>query len=506
MNNAQKLVWEYYNKYGCLYILKWRQMGITTLFVLIRGDKSFWMENETIVITAHERDKLKEIFRKVKFAYDNLPDKIKYWDKYLLKPKAKYDNVNELFFSDKNSSIKVALDSRSGTVSGLHLTEINFMKNYGEMIAGTIPSLTPYGKDHITIESTANGMSWAWADGYNLWNNCVKMWDEAPFYPLFLPWYIDEGYEQEKPENFIIPAEVEAYRKYVVTWYKKLIGEELSKQRVDNKLYWYYKEQVRIQSSIRDWDDSEKKNMKQEYPTYPEEAFLTTWKSAIDQYKIKEIEEIDLHYTVDKRYPDLRFYRKPQQVLISVDTAWGGKKGDYFCIIWRNSDFWLVFHFYMRCDWDFAIEVLKHIHDLWYFGTIAPEVNAESGGYFIKSLKSEILENWEMENFEIYKRSQKDDSSTNRTVKKYWWLTGGWNRNTIIDNYVSLIEWDVVDEFDDREIAEMKFFTDIGWKRQAWEWEHDDAIMSDAINMYLLNFEADLVQYDLHDKLKETLN
>ena len=87
---------------------------MTTFKVIDKLDKVLMYKNVTANIVAHKKDKLQEIFQKVKFAYDSLPDVINLSDgKTRAKPQAKYDNKNELFFAENNSKIKITLDSRS---------------------------------------------------------------------------------------------------------------------------------------------------------------------------------------------------------------------------------------------------------------------------------------------------------------------------------------------------------------------------------------------------------
>jgi hypothetical protein len=86
-----------------------------TTYKIIEGlDKALFYSNQTCIITAHKQEKLKELFEKAKFAFDMLPEAIQMNDgRIWYKPKAHYNNANELYFKDINSKIKVTLDSRS---------------------------------------------------------------------------------------------------------------------------------------------------------------------------------------------------------------------------------------------------------------------------------------------------------------------------------------------------------------------------------------------------------
>jgi len=71
------------------------------------------------------------------------------------KPTTKYDSKTEYHFSN-NSVIKVSLDSRSGTPTGLHITELAFRDDAEGMMTGTLPSVPKNAP--ITVETTANGV------------------------------------------------------------------------------------------------------------------------------------------------------------------------------------------------------------------------------------------------------------------------------------------------------------------------------------------------------------
>ena len=79
--------------------LKARQLWITT-FELIDGlDDCLFKRNQTITISAHKIEKMKDFFQKVKFAYDNLEvwimdERVPWWVRR--KPKPQYDNVDKM--------------------------------------------------------------------------------------------------------------------------------------------------------------------------------------------------------------------------------------------------------------------------------------------------------------------------------------------------------------------------------------------------------------------------
>lgn len=63
-----------------LKLLKARQLGFTTYKYIDKLDKALFYSNVTVNIVAHNREKLQDIFKRVKFTYESVPDKIKLKD------------------------------------------------------------------------------------------------------------------------------------------------------------------------------------------------------------------------------------------------------------------------------------------------------------------------------------------------------------------------------------------------------------------------------------------
>src|SRR4051812_49301533 len=96
-------------------ILKARQLGITTLCCLIYLDACLFTPNTRAAIIAHRMDDAKVIFRdKVKFPYDNLDPALR------AQLPVVQDSADTLTFSN-NSSIRVSVSARSGTLQYLHV-------------------------------------------------------------------------------------------------------------------------------------------------------------------------------------------------------------------------------------------------------------------------------------------------------------------------------------------------------------------------------------------------
>lgn len=136
-------------------ILKARQLGFTTLIAILWLDHALWVPNQRCGIIAHTLTDAQSIFRdKVRFAYENLPEPL------LQRFPLTKDAADELLFAHNNSSIRVAVSMRSGTIHRLHISEMGKIAakhpdKAKEIVTGSLPTVPANGI--AIIESTAEG-------------------------------------------------------------------------------------------------------------------------------------------------------------------------------------------------------------------------------------------------------------------------------------------------------------------------------------------------------------
>jgi hypothetical protein len=136
-------------------ILKARQEGVSTFCPIFHLDRTLFTPNCNTCILAHRRDSLQKLFRIIKIAYESCPEAFQLADGAVRrKPKAKYDTKNELYFEGIDSRVHVALEVRSDTLHGLHVSEWAFIKNADEVLTATLAAVVDGGV--ITGETTAN--------------------------------------------------------------------------------------------------------------------------------------------------------------------------------------------------------------------------------------------------------------------------------------------------------------------------------------------------------------
>lgn len=169
-------------------ILKARQFGFTTLYCIDLLDEALWVRGMRCAILGHEREALDKIFEIVKRAYKNMPEQ--------LKPRTRTDNVNEYAFTHRfdgaplDSSIYVALKLRSGTVQNLHVTESAYIKDRGELNAGSKQAVPATGR--ISEETTGNGFN-EFYDFYDFYDH-KNVIDAQDYKTYFYAWYENPEY------------------------------------------------------------------------------------------------------------------------------------------------------------------------------------------------------------------------------------------------------------------------------------------------------------------------
>lgn len=233
-----------------LDILKARQIGFSTLIAAIYVIVTLLVPNRKAVIVADVAKHARNIFQKYKFMYENLPQ----WMKNAI-PLEK-SNAFEVAVSYGNGmrssiTIETASDStgRSDTANNLHLSEVAFWKvDIGDVVASLMQSVDTTDPNAIVIfETTANG-----------YNGYKEIWDkdcagETSFKPLFYPWFGDDRYSRPYTGFPLNETEKRLMKDYNLTyeqiaWYRAKLGE----LRGDDR------------------------KLRQEFPSSPVEAFLTT--------------------------------------------------------------------------------------------------------------------------------------------------------------------------------------------------------------------------------------
>lgn len=446
-NKAQKRLFDMENKIRkekwrvWLKLLKARQIWFTTYKLIDKLDKAIMYSNTTVNIVAHRRDKLQDIFQKVKFMYDNIPDVVELRDwRQRVKPQPKYDNRNELYFpKPHNSKIKITLDSRSWTLTDCHISEGAFIDNFRAMLRATIPSAE---QADITIETTANGM-----------NEFKEFWDEDDrFEEMFFPWFEQEEYQQEPYEGYVPMQELQYLQdKYDLT---------------DAQMYWYEQRYK-----------NDKDGTLQEYPSEPIDAFISTGRPFYNNKVVKEY-PINTDWVKDIIHEWLLWYNTTpnNDAMFWIDLAEWLDHWDYTTIRVRDRKLKLICTYKWHIDPADACKIVNYIHNQWIKGIVAPERN-NHWHTFIEVAK------WYSRYRNIYVPEKDNDDKKWRQVKKLWkrgWETNLVTRPIMLDEHKQVVDEWIIEM--DKDLQEECFtFIKKNGKPQADNNCHDDIVMADAI-------------------------
>lgn len=286
-NWAQKMVLD--NLWFFTIILKARQLGITTFFCILYLDQVLFKANKTAGIIAHTDADTKKIFKRIKYAWENLPEALKENIGY-----PTTDSVGELQFPN-GSSIFVARSTRGGTVQYLHISEFakicaKYPDKAREIVTGAINSVEK--GNFISIESTAEGK-----EGY-FYDYCMEAQQadvesrelsELDFKYFFFPWWKEHSYRISA--SFPITKEYETYFSKLESVHNIHLDEEQKR--------WY------IAKKNKNDED-----MYREYPSTWEEAFMAQIEGAYYAQQMQRVYEDQRIRNVpyDSRYPVLTYW------------------------------------------------------------------------------------------------------------------------------------------------------------------------------------------------------
>jgi hypothetical protein len=216
-------------------------------------------------VIAHNREDAEDFFRKkIKYAYDNLPEWLK------AEIPATSDSAKMLEFGN-GSSIRVGTSLRSGTYQYLHISEFGKLcakrpDHAEEIIAGSINTVHEGG--FIFIESTAEGGHGRYHDMYQD-AAARSSFTKLDFKSFFYPWWRDPRYVTEPTD--LTQDDVN---------YFESVERECDTALTAGQKAWYIKKR-----------NVQKSKMKQEYPSTPSEAFEVISEHAIYGTEFKALRE-----------------------------------------------------------------------------------------------------------------------------------------------------------------------------------------------------------------------
>jgi hypothetical protein len=360
--------------YVRMVILKARQQGFSTCIAALQYWWCSQHGGQHGLVMAHEADSTKNLFGMYKRFHENVPE--------IMRPSTKYANVTELFFDKLDTQIRVATAGSRGVARGdtlqfAHLSEVAFWPQAfaAQNFKGLYQAVPRLPNTFCFVESTANGMTGQYRE---LWNEACS--GESEFQPFFSGWFEKPTYREPAPADFT-PTEDE-----------KALAAEYS---LDNdQLFW---RRGKILTNGPEW-------FKQEYPAFPDEAFLNTgrpvfnltWvaerlkkkvapvkRMTVFNGKVEEHEQGELLVYVD--YPEIdgrgqatgrRSIVSPKQTyVIGADVGMGVRGGDYSVAQILDGNKRQVAVWRARVHPDAFVKILTTLGYYYNTALIAPERN-----------------------------------------------------------------------------------------------------------------------------------
>lgn len=438
-NAAQKKINN--DPYPWKRILKSRQIGFTTNYLLRQFDFAIWNRNKNVFCMAHKDDSIKKLFRIVSRAYKGLEDD--------LKPELDRGGGSryEFYFPEIESRISVGLESRGDTIHWLHISEAAFTDP--TRIRATLEAVPKNGI--ITFETTPNGM------GNHFYDDWVS---KSRFKNYFFPWYTFEDYELESPKLKRTAEE----REFVKTA-KQDYGIKISNEQIA----WRRAKQ-----------DDLKHLFAQEYPEDDISCFLTSGDAALNNKKVKELLDSAPECISDK--DGLKIYIPPAKGRLYVcgaDPA-EGVGGDYstasmFDVVTREQVATLRGQFPPA---QFAEELNKFCKYYRTTGAPAPllAVERNNHGHAVLLWLNETLLYPN-----LYWTKTKD-----KKKDKLGWLSDRVTRPLMVDALIDGIENDTIIINDADTLHECLTLVNNNGKIEAAENKHDDCFIAAAIGLQMI--------------------
>jgi hypothetical protein len=437
-----------------IYVLKARQLGLTTIIAARLFHKVLFTPHYKVAVLAHTRDAAKNIFEIYTRYYNCLPSFLKF--------KTKAANVNELVFFH-GGYIKVGSASsnsfRGSTYNSLHLSEFAFYDDIESTIQSVFQTATPNAD--IILETTANGLN----DAQSIWT------DSNGFSKLFISWLDNPKYVSRKKVKFS-------------TLEKSYIGDH----ELDPKKSNWFAETLRGKclNNINTFN--------QEYPITPEIAFVTSGKKFFPiTFQVGEkVKSIGW-----KNYEDPKKFRT---YVAGVDTASGSPTGDYSAMVimdvTNRKKAKVVATFYDRVPLkEFSKQILKGL------AHYNPLCVVESNSYGLA-----IIETLREEGYAHLYRRTKYDKISNRWSEHLGFSTTQQSRPILLSRLHQYIAQGYLNVLCPRIMNEMNtFIYNEKGKPEADKGKHDDLVFATGLALIGLD-QADDYEEEVQMERKPSGN
>ena len=488
------------NKPVRLIILKARQMGISTYTEGYIFKKTVTQTYKSSSIIAHLDEASQNLYNMYKNFYENMPEALKPMKKYLnsdllefANPSSDEDDVRRNPGLKSKVTIKTAKNAKSGrsqTIHYLHASEVAFWDDAKTLMTGLMQTIPNKPNTAVILESTANGIGGYF---YDVWDRAVK--GENAFTPIFLPWFVDKGYQME----FETPEERQAFIDEVEFVYKNDKGESIlteEKELMNMVKRDWNTDLTYEQLKWRRWCianncNADIEQFQQEYPSTPEEAFIASGRPRFNVTKLKKY----LRHTEEGAIGNL-FYDGQGNVKFELNkngyvTIWNYPKRDKFYCIGADVAEGLI-------DGDYSVGIVGSQEDMkvdaMFHGHIDPDlfgeelvklakfynqayIGVEANNHGLTTLKSIQKKDY----YNIY-FSKVHDQITDKLTQKIGWYTNAKTKPLMIDKLAEFIREEYIGIKSKLIVRELlTYVIDDKGSTNAQEGCHDDTVMALAI-------------------------
>jgi hypothetical protein len=519
LNRAQRYVWSLIEEDRAagkpvrMYILKGRQIGMSTLIQAL----AYWVcsmrEHHMALVAAHEDKAATNLFQKSDIFYKSSPPEIR--------PQVRRSNREELYFANPDAEGTMGLESRirvqtannrnlgaSMTLQFLHLSEFakyeSVLSEVKVAMATVLQTVARVPGTFVFLETTADGMGY----GYEFWhadNNYRK---------VFVSWVADDEYTNEQGVLEAELDEADDTRWGNELWLRERILDELRRwypERADDE-DWYAEESLRRLAWRREMIVTQFNDdlalFRQEYPITADEAFLTSGYSVFDQRKVRDRiyalklrdesgREWGLHHPpaafrfdrdindfYEARYGTLRVYEMPDKqsrYVIGADVAEGIAGGDDQAIqVLKLPDLLQVAVFDdPTTDANELADVLFHLGRIFNYAPINIEINGPGLATVNRLSKVLYYPGY------LYQRETWDDVEKKYT-KKLGWHTNRASKHILVTDLRQAVNEDAIKFRDILTLEQMTYYVKHkDGKLGAVPGEKDDLVMSLALALQM---------------------
>lgn len=462
-----------------IIVLKARQLGLSTVIEAMMFIMAMLIPRLKGLVVAHEIDSAEHLLSMTQH----------YWESFEFKPlyREKYRGAKRLAWHDIESFLRIATANnakagRSQTIQYLHASEVAFYTHTKELMTGLLQAVPKKPGTVVALESTANGVgNWF----HQQWLMAES--GQSDYIPLFYPWWKHPEYvwpvfgvldpldEEERILKAIFKIanmdEGEIYQR--LNWRRYMIRNDLA-----NDVEMFH----------------------QEYPSNPEEAFLSTGRNVFPPRHIKECyqpmqgkvgrlvhEGSQLRFQLDISGP-LTIYKMP------ADNDWGQyviagdptrtTEGDYAVAQVLNRRTWeQVAVFRQRLDPNTFGERLAELGKYYNHGLVNTEI--EGPGYSTIAVLLQM-------NYPFVWQRQIGDQLPGTFTTRWGWSSTNKTKPEAVGNLLKVIVDHDIIIHDEQTFHELINFVDLGGGQygNSIEGEHDDCVMSLAIGMTTVLYEA----------------